>query len=99
MNPLKQRLKRLQHWVVGRFGMRLKDERTGEELGRYLVIPWRGRLHFIGQDQAHEKAFVPTFVTQARVTYWKQTLAFRRQPAPDFPHERDRHRPAEPPNA
>jgi hypothetical protein len=93
------RFKPLQHWAVRIFGMRLTDAVSGQDLGKYLVLPWRGKVYFIGQDQAHEKAFVPVFLPQARVTYWKQTLGFQQHTPPDFPNERHRNNPAEPPTA
>ena len=63
------------------FGVRLTDQRTGEPLGRVLVIPFRGRLWIIGLSASVRPEFLP----QARATYWKQDLGFSTHPDPDFP--------------
>ena len=64
-------------------GTRVVDARTGRELGRALIISFRGRVHVIGLDAI----VVPTFLPQTRLTYWKQELGFTAHPPPDFPHE------------
>jgi hypothetical protein len=63
------------------FGARLKDQRTGEALGRVLVIPFRGKLWIIGLTASVRPEFLP----QIRTTYWKQDLGFATHPDPDFP--------------
>src|SRR5262249_2769217 len=65
------------------FGSKIHDARTGEILGRALLVPWRGRILFIGNTGAVE----PVFLTQERLTYWKQELGFARKSAVDFPRE------------
>lgn len=67
--------------VASRVGTRLIDATTGEDLGRVLVIPGRGKIHMIGLN----KPVRPVFCPQKRVTYWKQELGFTLHPAPDFP--------------
>jgi hypothetical protein len=81
-------LKPLQHLAVRIFGFKITEATSGEDLGKYIIIPWRGKLHFIGLDSSHAKPFYPVFIPQERVTYWKQTLGFRLHPTPDYPNER-----------
>ncbi len=69
--------------VARLLGSPVRDVRTGQVLGRALLIPFRGRIHVIGLDDI----VVPTFVPQERLTYWKQELGFTAHPPPDFPHE------------
>ncbi|MDB6072327.1 MAG: hypothetical protein JWL81_3498 [Verrucomicrobiales bacterium] len=71
-------------------GVRLVDQRTGAELGRVVVIRWRGRLRFIGLEG---KAVRPHFLPQESETYWAQDLGFSTHPDPDFPHVDPAHRP------
>lgn len=63
------------------FGVRLKDQRTGESLGRVLIIPFRGKLWIIGLTASVRPEFLP----QIRTAYWKQDLGFSTHPDPDFP--------------
>ena len=65
-------------------GTRLIDFQTGRDLGKALVIPWRGKIHVIGLEQAVRVVFLP----QKRLTYWKQETGFTTQPPPDFLHEK-----------
>lgn len=69
--------------VARLFASDLVDFRTGEKIGRALLLPWRGKIHVIGLDEAVQVAFIP----QARLTFWKQEIGFTVHPAPDFPHE------------
>ena len=74
-------------------GSKITDAETGRVLGRAFLFPWRGRIAVIGLD-AEVK---PVFLTQKRLTYWKQDLGFTVQPPPDFPHETGSQRPPDPP--
>ena len=65
-------------------GTRLVDFQTGRDLGKALIIPWRGKVHVIGLEQAVRAVFLP----QQRLTYWKQEIGFTTQPPPDFARER-----------
>jgi hypothetical protein len=69
--------------LVRVFGWSIRDAQTGKLLGRAFLVPWRGRIHFIGNTGAVEPVFLP----QERVTYWKQELGFARKSAVDFPRE------------
>ena len=78
--------------LARRFGMKIRDHRTGDLLGRALIVPWRGRIHVIG----FEAAVRPEFIPQQRLTYWKQELGFSAHEAVDFEYERanGNHEPA-----
>jgi hypothetical protein len=65
-------------------GTRLTDFQTGRDLGKALIIPWRGKVHVVGLETAVRAVFLP----QKRLTYWKQEIGFTTQPPPDYPNER-----------
>lgn len=69
--------------VARLFASDLVDFRTGEKVGRALLLPWRGKIHMIGLEEPVQVAFLP----QKRLTFWKQEIGFSAHPAPDFPHE------------
>ena len=71
-------------WFARNFGARLADSRTGEPIGRVLIIPWKGKVAIFGLT----KAVRPEFVPQTRVTYAKQDLAFHITPEPNYPNVR-----------
>jgi hypothetical protein len=72
-------------------GMQVRDARTGKGLGKYLFIPWRGRILVFGLGTANDEPFYPVFLPQKRLTYTLQELGFQQHPKPDFPNERDAH--------
>jgi hypothetical protein len=80
--------KPLVHLVVRLFGMRVHDVETGADLGKYLFIPWQGRIVVIGVGNAHTQAFQPAFLPQARASYASQVLGFKQHSPPDFPNIR-----------
>jgi hypothetical protein len=84
MDRLKLALRHLVVAVARRVGSRIIDHRTGQVLGRALLVPFRGRILVIGLEPS---VVVPTFLPQKRLTYWKQDLGFMAHPPPDFPHE------------
>ena len=45
----------------------MRDYRTGEKIGRALLIPWRGKVHVVGLKEAVRVVFLP----QERLTFWK----------------------------
>lgn len=81
------RLRNLGVWLARRVGMTITDERTGQRIGRALVVPWRGKIHVVGLDMPMRVFWLP----QKRITYWKQEIGFATHPPPDFPNERQRH--------
>ncbi len=80
---MKSLLRRMLWWYVQHFGSKIRDPNSHEIIGRALLIPWRGRIIYIGTTGT----VVPVFLPQERLTYWKQELAFRKPDAVDFPHE------------
>ena len=62
------------------FGTKIVDCSTGRDLGKALFIPWRGKIHIIGLNEAVR----PTFFPQKRLRYWKQELGFTVHEKPDF---------------
>jgi hypothetical protein len=76
-------LRQLGRFWIRHFGSPLRDERTGELLGRALVFVWRGRIHLIGFTG--EAPLKVVFHAQDKVRYWRQSVGFVRCPKPDFP--------------
>lgn len=74
-------------------GSQITDAETGRVLGRAFLFPWRGKIAVIGL----EAEVKPVFLTQKRLTFWKQDLGFTVQQPPDFPHEASPQRPPDPP--
>lgn len=70
--------------IAHTFGSRIIEYKTGRDLGKALIIPWRGKIHVIGLAEAVRPSFLP----QKRLTYWKQEIGFTVQDTPDFPNER-----------
>jgi hypothetical protein len=81
LGRLQQLAKSFVLWFARNFGAKLADSRTGEPIGRVLIVPWNGKLAIFGLT----KAVRPEFVPQARVTYAKQDLAFHIVPEPNYP--------------
>ena len=80
---MKMFIRRVGLTIARIFGSRIVDFRSGCELGRALLLVWRGKIHVIGL----EVAVRPVFLPQQRLTYWKQVLGFTVHPPPDFPAE------------
>ncbi len=80
---MKQFLLRILPVLIRLFGSKIRDARTGNVIGRALLLPWRGRIHFIGTTGVVEPVFLP----QERLTYWKQELGFAKLDPVDFPRE------------
>jgi hypothetical protein len=82
-----QSLRRKLNGILAAFarclGSKIRDARTGEVLGRGFLFAWRGRLHLIGYSG---RPVAPVFLTQERLSYWRQTLGFTAHPEPDFEH-------------
>jgi len=78
-------------------GTTIRDGRTGEVLGKAIIIPWAGRLRVIAYTG--DRYFYPRFRTQERATYWKQEIEFCTHPDPDEPHARDAQSPPDAPEA
>jgi glycosyltransferase involved in cell wall biosynthesis len=61
------------------FGSKIRDQRTGNVIGRAFVVAWRGRVHFIGLEGVGKPVFLP----QRRLTYWRQELGLESHEPPD----------------
>jgi hypothetical protein len=83
--------KTLLGFMIRLVGMRVRDVRTGKDLGKYLFIPWDGRILVFGLGAANDEPFYPVFLPQTRLTYALQELGFQQHPIPDFPNERNSH--------
>jgi hypothetical protein len=78
-------LHRVLHFLVVLFGNNLIDERTGQKVGRALLLCWRGRIHVLGLEGKDQ--VIPTFLPQKRMAFWDRQIGFTTHPPPDFPHE------------
>src|ERR1700730_2322655 len=87
LGRLQQLAKSFVLWFARNFGAKLADSRTGEPIGRVLIVPWKGKLAIFGLT----KAVRPEFVPQTRVTYARQDLAFLVVPEPNYPNVRGQH--------
>lgn len=81
---MKRQLRNFAVRLFRLFGNEIRDCRTGESLGRGLVIGWGSRIHFLGFE---DPVLVPVPMDQKRITYWHQRLGFTRHPQPDFPRQ------------
>lgn len=75
-----------QAWVRS-FGSVIRDDETGEVLGRALIFVWRGTIHVVGFTGG--VPLRPVFRGQDRVRYWRQSIGFTRHSAPDFSGKQD----------
>ena len=76
---------------IREFGLRMIDMissditdcRTGEKLGRGLLLGWGEHATLIGFPSF--PPLVPMFLPQKRLTYWKSKIGFTVPPRPDYP--------------
>lgn len=73
--------------LSGLFGSTIRDSETGEVLGKVFVVPWKGRIHFIGYTGV--EPLRPVAIPTERISYWKMTLGFTGPREPDSPNIRD----------
>ena len=76
-------LRQLGVFLIRKLGSPIRDEATGELLGRALMVVWRGRIHVIGFTGACP--LKPMFCPQEKIHYWRQAVGFTRPETPDFP--------------
>lgn len=79
-------LKKLGGIYIRILGSPIRDEESGELLGKAFILVWRGRIHLIGFTGA--VPLKPVFRIQDRIRYWRQSVGFTRSSPPDFPRER-----------
>ncbi len=67
-------------------GMKVRDHRTGEVIGRVLCIPFGGKIHWFGYQGSH---FVyPVFEPRDGQNYSHHEIVFKVHQTPDFPNDR-----------
>jgi len=71
-------------WLARNFGVRLSDPRTGELIGRVVILPWNAKLAIFGLTRDVR----PNFLSQIRATYAMQELGFHIATEPDYPNVR-----------
>jgi len=78
----KLKLEARNQWVrlLRLLGSRVLDARSGRDLGRALLLPWRGQILVL----AAESPLVPLPVGEHRMRYWKQGIGFTVHEPPDF---------------
>ncbi|MFT4176288.1 MAG: hypothetical protein QM627_06495 [Luteolibacter sp.] len=67
-------------------GTSIRDQKTGEFLGKAILLPWRGKIHIIGYTGS--LPLCPVTVPCEHLSYWKATLGFTAAREPDFPNIR-----------
>ena len=77
-------LKRLISWLISKFGRRIRDERTGEFLGRALVLNLPGRTWLIGLHRPYVRV---VFLPNSHNRYAQARLGFATHPPVDFPRK------------
>jgi len=76
-------LRNIGDFFIRRLGSPIRDDETGEFMGRALIVVWRGRIHIIGFTGVG--LLKPVFRSQDRIRYWRQSVGFTRSGPPDFP--------------
>lgn len=76
-------LRHFGDFFIRYLGSPIRDDETGEFLGRALIVIWRGRIHVIGFTGVGPLKLV--FRSQERIRYWRQSIGFTRSGPPDFP--------------
>lgn len=78
---MKSYLRQLGMCVVRIMGTTILDVADGKELGKAIMVPWRGRVHLIGYEGVPLRVVC---VPQNRVCYWRIELGFSRAEVPDY---------------
>ncbi|HZR79337.1 MAG TPA: hypothetical protein VFA58_09010, partial [Chthoniobacterales bacterium] len=56
---MRRLLRSLGFFLARLFGTRLIDYQTGKDLGKALIIGWRGKIHVVGLETAVRAVFLP----------------------------------------
>lgn len=75
-------LKSLLRSIIAVLGRQVRDERTGEVLGKALVLSLGGRAWLIG---LHHPYVRPVFLPESRVKYGRHRIGFATHPPVDYP--------------
>ena len=68
--------------IIALCSSEILDVKTGESLGRGLILGWRGHPWVIGHPGL--PPLIPLFPPQKRLTYWKQSIGFTTHAKPDY---------------
>jgi hypothetical protein len=79
---IKSLVKSLLPFLVKWFGSNIHDTRTGQMLGKAILLPWRGGVRLIGLPNAFIAA---RFAPAPQTFYWHQNLEFFTHPPVDYP--------------
>jgi hypothetical protein len=85
MRPTPPLLKSLQNLAIRLLGTTVHDYRSGQRLGKYLFLPWKGRIFVLSEGFPNDLPMVPEFMPRDRISYRVQVLAFYQHADPDFP--------------
>jgi hypothetical protein len=81
MKPL---LKRLLYWLINRFGPAIVDQRTGEVLGKGLVVGFGGTVRMLGYG-LQQPLLHAVFLPEKRILSFSHRIGFATYPPVDFP--------------
>jgi hypothetical protein len=79
---MKKLIRRFLLWCLNLVSQEIRDCRSGEKLGRGLLLAWAGKVQVIGYNG---RPLIPVFLPQQRLTFWRQVIGFTSHPDPDFP--------------
>lgn len=83
MKFLKAKARKIFVQICLFLGRDIYDVKSGEKLGRALILSWRGKIVIIGNTHS---SIVPIFLPQKRLTYWRQEIGFTCHKIPDYPN-------------
>jgi hypothetical protein len=79
---LKGLIKPILPLLVRHFGSPIRDARTGNLIGRAILVPWKGTIRVVGLSHAF---VMPRFAPVGQTFYWHQTIEFSTHPPVDYP--------------
>ncbi len=85
LSALRKTLRAAALGLFRTLGTEIRDERTGQPVGRAFIIGWGGRVQVLGLTAA----VFPVPRPQPRLTYWRQEFAFASHPLPDAAPDAD----------
>jgi hypothetical protein len=78
---MKQRLRAVFLKMISLVSPEIRDWKTGRVLGRGFIFSFGARIFLIGYSG---RPLIPKFLTQERLTIWKQEIGFTTHAPPDF---------------
>jgi len=76
------RIRSLGELFVRLCGRSITDYKTGEGLGKAVLLTLAGRVYVLGYDGS--KPLIPVFLPQPKLQYWKVVIGFTVRDEPDF---------------